>query len=80
MSSDSARLGAIVRQLVGECHICGCHGDSCATGGGDRCVWMTELRTLCSNPRCIQVDAIQRKRHAREARQRKVRLGAFRTN
>jgi len=78
MSNDSAILGAIVRQLVDECRVCHCHGDECAIGGGERCCWLDELRTLCNNPRCIQVDATRRTQAAREARQRRVRLQVFR--
>jgi hypothetical protein len=72
---DSAILGRVVRQLLGKCRVCGCEGDSCSVGGGDKCVWMNNTRTLCSNPRCIQVAAIRDKRDKREARQRRVKVG-----
>lgn len=73
MSNDAAILGRALRAITGKCHVCGCEGDTCSVGGGEKCVWMDSLRTLCSNPRCIQVSAIQKKQFERQKR-RKVRL------
>ena len=75
MSNDSAILGRALRAVSGVCRVCGCHGDSCSVGGGEKWVWMDELKTLCSNPRCLQVAEIFRKKFDRESRRRKVKLG-----
>lgn len=71
---DAAILGATLRAITGKCQVCGCEGDTCSVGGGERCVWMDKLKTLCSNPRCIQVAEIRTKKFKREHRVRRVRL------
>lgn len=73
MSNDAAMLGALVRSLGGECRICGCSGDSCSLRTGDKCSWMGDTKTLCSNPRCITAAAIRAKRDAAEAKRRRVK-------
>lgn len=73
MSNDAAILGRAIRAVTDRCRVCGCEGDSCNVGGGEKCVWMDSLKTLCSNPRCLQVAAIQEKKFNREKR-RRVRL------
>lgn len=70
---DSAILARTIREITGKCQVCGCEGDTCSVGGGEKCVWMNHLKTLCSNPRCIQVAEIRSKQFDR-AKRRKVRL------
>jgi hypothetical protein len=76
MANDAALLGQIVRSITGKCRVCHCGGESCRIGGGELCCWMDDMKTLCSNPRCIQVAEIQKKRDAREQKHRRVRLKA----
>lgn len=73
MSNDAARLGAILRAITNKCRICGCEGDSCSIGGGEKCMWLDELKTLCNSPHCIQVAEIRDRQYARQKR-RRVRL------
>ena len=63
MSDDKAILGSLMQRLRGTCRICGCHGDSCTLpeGGGERCVFVDAIATLCSNPKCL-VEAGRAKR------------------
>jgi len=72
MSNDAAILGRFLREISGTCRECGCHGDTCSvrTGGGDRCFWMDDLRTLCSNDSCVIAAARKQKKHKREARRK----------
>jgi hypothetical protein len=70
---DAAILGRAIRAITDKCHVCGCEGDTCSVGQGEKCVWMDRMKTLCSNPRCIQVSEIQAKKFNRE-RRRGVRL------
>lgn len=73
MSNDAAILGRALRAVTDECRVCHCKGDHCNVGQGEKCVWMDSLKTLCSNPRCIQVAEIRAKKFNRE-RRRGVRL------
>jgi hypothetical protein len=70
VSNDAAIIGGLVRWLSGTCRVCGCHGDSCALreGGGERCVWVDKLKTLCNSEACIAADAISKKNHKRDLR------------
>ena len=36
----------------GICQFCGCSGDSCLLSTGDRCEWVDNSRTCCTNPKC----------------------------
>jgi len=65
---DQSVIAGIVRQISGTCKFCGCHGDSCKTGPGDTCGWMNELKTLCSNPKCVAQDITARKVYSRTTR------------
>lgn len=38
--------------VPGTCRYCGCHGDSCATPDGDKCVWLNHTRTVCTAYAC----------------------------
>jgi hypothetical protein len=67
---DQVILGALMRELIGKCQVCGCAGDSCNKGGGETCGWLDDKKTLCSHPRCIQVAAIRRKQFDRDQRRR----------
>jgi hypothetical protein len=69
MSNDAAILGRALREITGKCRVCGCGGDSCNVGQGEKCVWMDALKTLCSNPRCIQAAEIVAKKIERERKQ-----------
>lgn len=73
MSNDAAILARAILPSCETCRVCGCHGDSCSLEAGERCCWMNELRTLCSNPRCVTADSINRKRTDRESRRRRVK-------
>jgi hypothetical protein len=70
MSNEAARLGAILRLVMGACRFCGCHGGECRIGGGEVCSWLDDLKTLCNNPRCAQRAEIERKKK-RFARRRR---------
>jgi hypothetical protein len=72
MSKDAAILARVLAAVGGECRICRCAGDSCSLETGDRCFWTDNLRTLCSNRRCVTADAIKRRRERREAGKRRV--------
>lgn len=78
MSNDAAILGRAIRAVIGTCRVCGCSGDTCSIGGGEKCFWMTTNpeKTLCSHPRCIQADAIQRKKIERERAQAAARISS----
>jgi len=69
MRNDAAILGRAIRAVTGRCRVCGCEGDTCNVGQGERCVWMDELKTLCSSQRCIQVAEIVAKKIERESKQ-----------
>lgn len=66
MSHDAAILARAILPLCGICRVCGCHGDACSLEAGERCCWMDDLRTLCSNPRCVTAAAQRRKKDAWE--------------
>lgn len=73
MSNDAAILARAILPSCGACRICGCEGDSCSLEAGEKCCWMNDLRTLCSNPRCVMADSINRRREARDACRRRVK-------
>lgn len=64
MSAASLALA----EPVGVCRHCGCTDDApCRLYSNDQCVWQTEARDLCSNPRCFRAEAaalraVERKR------------------
>jgi len=72
---DMAILGRAIRAVTGECRVCHCEGDSCNVGLGEKCMWIDELKTLCSNPRCIQAAEIRSKKLKREKRQMRFAKG-----
>jgi len=63
MSHDAAMLERVLRQVTGECRVCGCHGDSCSLPEGERCVWVDKMRSLCSSPPCLVAACKQRRSH-----------------
>jgi hypothetical protein len=71
--NDAAILARAILAMVGVCRICGCCGDSCRMFDGDRCVWMDEFKTLCSNPDCIMAAVRERKKHRNEQRKKERR-------
>lgn len=73
MSNDAAILGRAIRAVTDECRYCRCHGDSCSIGGGEKCCWVDELKTLCNHPACLQKDANFKRKFNRQ-KGRKVRL------
>ena len=72
MSRDTAILAALLRPLCGVCRICRCHGDECSLATGEKCFWTDDLRTLCSNPRCVIAADLGRKRYQGSARKRRT--------
>lgn len=70
---DQAILGSLLREITCTCRVCGCQGDSCPIGGGEKCAWLTTNlpKTLCNNPRCIVV-AEARDRELERAKRRGV--------
>ena len=55
MPDDKSIIGSLLKLLSGTCRHCGCHGDECAIGGGDKCYCMNSdiERTVCSAPGCL---------------------------
>ncbi|MEO6982138.1 MAG: hypothetical protein ABI072_03375 [Edaphobacter sp.] len=77
MSNSEILLAQTLLQLSGRCRVCGCGGDECSLRAGEKCCWIDDLRTLCSNPRCIMTAEIQRKRDRRMKEQREARAAAL---
>jgi hypothetical protein len=73
VNRDSAILGALLREITGKCQVCGCEGDSCNIGGGEKCAWLDKLKTLCNNPRCIQVAEIRKRQFERDKKHNRVK-------
>jgi hypothetical protein len=73
MSNDKAILAAAILPSCGECRICRCHGDHCSLEAGEKCCWVDQFRTLCSNPRCVMAAAVKRKQYRRQAARAEAR-------
>jgi hypothetical protein len=67
---DKAIIANVVRQLSGTCRHCGCHGDSCRKGDGDRCGWIDSMRTLCSADSCLIAEGKAKRKHKFATRRR----------
>lgn len=78
MSNDAAILARFLREVVGRCRICGCEGDSCSIGGGEKCFWMTTVpeKTLCSHPRCLTAARYRDRQVERERRQAVAKISS----
>lgn len=76
MSNDAAILGRAIRAVTGKCRVCGCGGDTCNVGQGEKCMWMDELKTLCSAQRCIQVAEIAAKILAKKMERERKQVAA----
>src|SRR5258708_29374201 len=59
VSNDASILAPAILPLCERCRICGCGGDECSLAWGEKGCWTNELRTLCSNPRCVTAAARQ---------------------
>jgi hypothetical protein len=72
MADARFTLGSLMALLSGTCRHCGCHGDSCAIGGGEKCGWCaTEIeRTLCTAPGCVMKEFYRKEREKREAKRK----------
>ena len=73
MSDDRAIIGSLVKALGGTCRVCGCHGDECSLEAGERCCWMDNLRSLCSNPKCVMATHYRAKRQQKDRRHAAVK-------
>lgn len=67
---DRTIIGSLLALLSGTCRHCGCPGDSCSIGGGERCGFVDLLRTVCNNPACVTKEMYRKQDEERAAKRK----------
>ena len=67
---DVTIIGSLLNLLSGTCRHCGCQGDSCSIGGGEKCGFVDPLRTICNNPACLTKEMYRKQDEERAAKRK----------